>query len=120
MKSMSISTTLRNLREAKGYSQDYMSIQLDITQQAYSNIEKKPEKCSLERLREIARVLQVPLVTLIGLDDQYIQQNFHQAGGNAATQMNISPPSSESEAFKLLIAELKQEVTFLRGLVSKK
>lgn len=120
MKTKSISTILRNLRETLGYSQEYMSIQLDITQQAYSNMEKNPEKCSLERLRDIAKILQVPLVTLLGIDDQFVQQNFNQAGGNAATQMNITPAPSESEAYKILISELKQEITFLRSLISKK
>ena len=120
MKTKSISAILRNIREELGYSQEYMSIQLEITQQAYSNIEKNPEKCSLDRLLDISRILQVPLVTLLGLDDHYVQQNFNQAGGNAATQMNVSPPPSESEAYKMLITELKQEIAFLRGLVSKK
>ena len=120
MKSKSISAILRNIREELGYSQEYMSIQLEITQQAYSNIEKNPEKCSLDRLRDVSRILQVPLVTLLGLDDHYVQQNFNQAGGNAGTQMNVSPPPSESEAYRMLITELKQEIAFLRGLVSKK
>jgi transcriptional regulator with XRE-family HTH domain len=115
---LSISENIRLIRESQGYSQDYVAIKLDITQQAYSAIEKNPERATLSRLKEIAEILQVPLVTLLGEDEINLQQNFHQAGGNAATIFkNIS---SGSEVYEKWIAELKEEVHFLRKIVSDK
>lgn len=114
---LSISENIRLIRESQGYSQDYVAIKLDITQQAYSAIEKNPERATLIRLREIATVLQVPLVTLLGEDEIIIQQNFHQAGGNAATVFkNIV---NGTEVYEKWIHELKEEVHFLRTLVSE-
>lgn len=114
---LSISENIRLIRESQGYSQDYVAIKLDITQQAYSAIEKNPERATLIRLREIATVLQVPLVTLLGEDEIIIQQNFHQAGGNAATVFkNIA---NGTEVYEKWIHELKEEVHFLRTLVSE-
>lgn len=114
---LSISENIRLIRESQGYSQDYVAIKLDITQQAYSAIEKNPERATLIRLREIATVLQVPLVTLLGEDEIIIQQNFHQAGGNAATVFkNIA---NGTEVYEKWINELKEEVHFLRTLVSE-
>lgn len=114
---LSISENIRLIRESQGYSQDYVAIKLDITQQAYSAIEKNPERATLIRLREIATVLQVPLVTLLGEDEIIIQQNFHQAGGNAATVFkNIA---NGTEVYEKWIHELKEEVQFLRTLVSE-
>lgn len=118
MKKISISNNIRLLRESMGYSQDYVALQLKITQQAYSAIEKNPEKATLQRLKEIAAILQVPLVTLLGEDEVVIQQNFNQAGGNAGTILkNIY---TSSEVLDKLVAELKDEINFLRAALLKK
>ena len=83
-------------------------------------MEKKPERATLERLREIAQILQVELITLLGEEDTFILQSFNQSGGNAATQMNITPSSSEKEIYEKLIASLKEEISFLRELQLRK
>ncbi|MFN5092385.1 MAG: helix-turn-helix domain-containing protein [Bacteroidota bacterium] len=115
----SLGTHIRLLREAKSYSQEYVAIQLGITQQAYSAIEKKPEKATLQRLKEIAIILQVPLITLLGEDEVVIQQNFNQAGGNAGTILkNIY---TSNDVVDRLVSELKDEINFLRtALLEKK
>ena len=48
--SQNISETIRLIRESKGYSQEYMASQLNITQQAYSRLEKQPETITLRYL----------------------------------------------------------------------
>lgn len=118
-KKISIADNIRLIRESLGFSQEYVADKLNLTQQAYSNIEKNPEKATLKRLKELSLVLQVNLVTLIGEDETYIQQNFHQQGGHAATQMNIKPSQNEREIYERLISELKDEVLFLRELTKK-
>ncbi len=118
MKKISLSNNVRLLRESMGYSQDYVALQLNITQQAYSAVEKNPEKVTLQRLKQIAAILQVPLVTLLGEDEVVIQQNFNQAGGNAGTILkNIY---TSSDALDRLVAELKDEILFLRAALLEK
>jgi transcriptional regulator with XRE-family HTH domain len=119
-KSTTITDNIKILREARGLSQKQVADHLGITQQAYSNMEKKPERATLERLREIAQILQVELITLLGEEDTYILQSFNQSGGNAATQMNITPSAGEREVYEKLIASLKDEIIFLRELQLKK
>lgn len=116
---ISISDNIRIIRENLGYSQDYIATKLDITQQAYSSIEKNPEKATLKRLKEIAAILQINFVTLLGEDETYIQHNFNQQGGNAATQMNVTTSNNEKDIFVRFINELKEEIVFLRDLTSK-
>jgi transcriptional regulator with XRE-family HTH domain len=116
-KRVSLSENIRLLREAQGYSQEYIALRLEITQQAYSTIEKAPEKATLKRLKDIALILQVPLVTLLGEDEIIIQQNFNQAGGNAATIFKNIQQSPESNI--RLISELKEEILFLRSLIKR-
>jgi transcriptional regulator with XRE-family HTH domain len=111
----SIADNIRRIRESLGYSQDYVAIRLDISQQAYSTIEKTPEKSTLSRLRQISEILQVPLVTLLGEDDTIIQQNFNQVGGNAATQMRVQESGSEKLVYERLISELRDQIDFLRS-----
>lgn len=115
-----VSDIIRVIRENLGYNQDYVATQLGITQQAYSNIEKNPDKATLGRLKEIAGILRVSLVTLLGEDEVYIQQNFQQQGGNAATQMNISPSANEREVYERMISEMKEEIVFLREIAKNK
>ncbi len=115
-----VSDIIRVIRENLGYNQDYVATQLGITQQAYSNIEKNPDKATLGRLKEIAGILRVSLVTLLGEDEVYIQQNFQQQGGNAATQMNISPSANEREVYERMITEMKEEIVFLREIAKNK
>jgi|LauGreDrversion4_2_1035121.scaffolds.fasta_scaffold1480868_1 transcriptional regulator with XRE-family HTH domain len=113
---MSISDNIRLIRESKGYSQEYVSKKLKVTQQAYSQMEKKPDNMTLERLRNLAAILDVSLIMLIGEENTYLQHNFNQQGGQAATQMVFNQESKEtSHLYERFIKELKDEVAFLRS-----
>jgi transcriptional regulator with XRE-family HTH domain len=50
---------IRQLRNLKGYSQEYMSIKLDIEQSSYSRIENEQQKLTAEMLQNIAKVLDI-------------------------------------------------------------
>ena len=115
-----ISEIIRLLREARRFSQKQLAEKLGITQQAYSILEKNPERMTLKRIKEIAKILQVELITLLGEEDTFIQQNFNQTGGNAATQMNITPSSAEHDVYEKLVSTLKDEIAFLRELQVRK
>lgn len=111
---LTISENIRITRENLGYSQEYMAIQLGITQQAYSSLEKTAEKITIKRLKEIAKIFDVKIITLLDEDSAYIQQNYNQKGGYAATLINMS---SNIEAYDKLIENMKEEIKFLRDLV---
>jgi transcriptional regulator with XRE-family HTH domain len=115
-----ISEIIRLLREARRFSQKQLAEKLGITQQAYSILEKNPERMTLIRLKEIAKILQVELITLLGEEDTFIQQNFNQTGGNAATQMNFTSSSAEHDVYEKLVSTLKDEIAFLRELQIRK
>jgi transcriptional regulator with XRE-family HTH domain len=111
-------STIRVIRESNGYSQEYIASKLDITQQAYSNIEKHPENASVKRLKQISEILSVPVTSLIGESEHYIQQNFQQQGGQAATIFHIQGlPEKERQLYERLITELKEEIQLLKSLI---
>jgi transcriptional regulator with XRE-family HTH domain len=109
-----ISDNIRVIRENSGYSQEYMAAKLNLTQQAYSHIEKNPEKSTLMRLKEIAQILQVNLSLLINEETAYFQQNYHQKGGNAASQLHVF---ANNDVYENLISKMENEITFLKEVV---
>ncbi len=58
-----IGALIRIERQKKGYSQEYIAQQLNISQQAYSKIEKRPHKTCLETILKIATFLELNLST---------------------------------------------------------
>jgi len=61
-----ISVNIRRIREGKGYTQEYLAMKLGISQNAYSKIELGYTKITLERLFQIAKIIEVEIVTLMG------------------------------------------------------
>jgi transcriptional regulator with XRE-family HTH domain len=102
---------VRTLRVAQGYSPEYVAKRLHVSQQSYSLIERNPEECSFKRLKELAQVLNVEFLTLIGEEETFIQTNLNQSGGNAATKMVVQA----GEGFAELVSYLKSEVEHLRN-----
>ncbi len=52
---------IREFRKKKGYSHETMAHELNMSQPAYSKIEKNETKLSVERLFEIANILETPI-----------------------------------------------------------
>ena len=65
--------TIRTIRLQKGLSQAAISASLDISDVAFSKIERGLSNISIGRLYQIAQYLQTPLTQLI--DDSYEQSN---------------------------------------------
>lgn len=64
-----VAINIRKIREHLNYTQEYLAMKLNISQNAYSKIELGYTKITLERLYQIAHVLEVDLVELIKADD---------------------------------------------------
>ena len=114
-------SAIRLIRESNGFSQEYVAAKLEITQQAYSNIEKNPENSSIKRLKQISEVLSVPVTSLIGETEHYIQQNFQQQGGQAATIIHVQGiPENERQLYERYIEQLKSEIQMLKSMLNQK
>jgi transcriptional regulator with XRE-family HTH domain len=112
---------IRMLREGIGLSQEYVAEKLNITQQAYSKMEKNPKNATFERLHQLSEVLGVKINSIIGDDDMYIQQNFHQQGGNASTVMYITGLADrERESLLQQISNLQKQVEVLTKIIETK
>lgn len=117
MQKLSVSENIRLIRESRGYSQEYIANKLNVTQQAYSNMEKKPETMTLGRLKELAKVLDVSLLTLLTEESMYVLNNFNQQGGYAVTKMEQYVSAENAlKIYEEMIKELREEVKSLKQL----
>jgi transcriptional regulator with XRE-family HTH domain len=63
-----VAINIRKIREGKDYTQDYLAAKLDISQNAYSKIELGYTKITVERLFQIAHILEVDPIDIINAD----------------------------------------------------
>jgi len=81
---MSIGEKIRIQRLTKGYSQEYMSYMLDISQAAYSKLERDETEMSIRRVYEIAEILEISPFELmpkpkygIGINQDFIRRTLY-------------------------------------------
>jgi transcriptional regulator with XRE-family HTH domain len=68
LKIKTVAANIRKQRETKNYTQEYLAAKLKISQNAYSKIELGYTKITLERLFQIADVLETSTIDLINTD----------------------------------------------------
>ena len=113
-----IGKDIRSVREAKGYSQEYMAEMLDMVQSSYANLESGKSAMSVDRLLHICDILHMDVH---GLLDRVGTTTL--PGQQLSVYMEKINTTVQPEVIQLyteLIAEMKSEIEFLRGLVSRK
>jgi transcriptional regulator with XRE-family HTH domain len=68
LKIKAIAANIRTKREKRNYTQEYLAYKLNISQNAYSKIELGYTKITLERLFQIADVLEIDAISLLNFD----------------------------------------------------
>jgi transcriptional regulator with XRE-family HTH domain len=68
LKVKNVAGNIRKVRAYRDYTQDYLAAKLNISQNAYSKIELGYSKITIDRLFEIAQILEVDPVALISLE----------------------------------------------------
>ena len=74
---MTTGEKIRIQRQMKNYSQIYMAFMLEISQAAYSNIERDATDLTLRRIYEIAEILQISPFVLMPPPKYGSGINFH-------------------------------------------
>jgi transcriptional regulator with XRE-family HTH domain len=109
---------LKNLRELKNLTQEYMAQQMGLTTRAYSKIESGETQLTINRLNEIASILGVDTIEALGFDHQNIFNNCKQDGNyNTIGTSTYQMPEKLIEQYEKRIQQLESEVIFLRALV---
>ncbi|MCU0447622.1 MAG: helix-turn-helix domain-containing protein [Arcicella sp.] len=114
---------IKKIRELRNYTQDYMAKKLNLSLNGYGKIEREETEISLNRLQEIADVLQVKIFDLLGFDENklFFNQNSHDnsTGANIVLQQPQAITDGERKQYESRITDLQKEIDYLRGMLEK-
>ena len=110
---------IRDIRKDKGYSHEYMAHLLDISQVAYSKIEKNETKLTVERLFKIAEILEAKIEDILDIkaDKVYKQDLKDNSIGHQEIQNMYQ---DNKEVYEKLIASKDEQIALLKSLLDKK
>lgn len=127
---------IRDLHEDKRLTQAAMAEKLGMSETGYAKIERGESGVKIDRLRQIAQVLEVNIVDLIPFGDDVITLSNSNDNFSNSNNFNLSlePPALEAEILNLRnmiamknelldgrdreIAALQQQIWALKELVS--
>lgn len=114
---------IRKIRTLKGYSQEYVSSLLNISQSAYSDIENNKTKINLERIQELASVFEMDLNDLMSFGENHVFNNTFNE--NAKGFFNVKKIITEAfdnerESYLSQIKTLNEEIVYLRKKLDEK
>ncbi|QGK73503.1 helix-turn-helix domain-containing protein [Flavobacterium sp. SLB02] len=108
---MLIGDKIKSIRELKNYTQEYIADQLGITQAGYSKIEKGKTSLSLEKLQQLALILEMPLENIIRFEShRYFNQESIIVKG---------PSSCSGKNFELVTRLYEEKIALLERLLCK-
>jgi len=108
---------IRSIRKQRRLTQTDMSTALNISQRAYSKIENDEVQLKIDRLEDIAKLLNTETKELLpGLPYQNFEKvSYSQIGnGKFINQTN----DKERELYEKIINRQQDEIDYLKGLVS--
>lgn len=110
---------IRDIRKNKGYSHEYMAHLLDISQVAYSKIEKNETKLTVDRLYKISEILESKIEDLLDIksDKIYNQDLKDNSIGHQEIQNMYQ---DNKEVYEKLIIAKDEQIGLLRSLLEKK
>ncbi|MCZ4224203.1 helix-turn-helix domain-containing protein [Pedobacter rhodius] len=76
LKTKNVAGNIRKIREYRDYTQDYLAAKLKISQNAYSKIELGYSKLTIERLFQIASIIDIDVTHLLTLDHKELIKNL--------------------------------------------
>lgn len=113
-----VANKIKNLRKAKGYSQEEVAERLSISQSAYARIERGESHSWAAHLEKLSEIFEIKPEDLLS-DDINNFNSLDQLGGfafqNVGTINTINSLSEKLiEQYETRIAELKEELTSLK------
>lgn len=116
---MSIGTKVRKIRELKNVTQEYMAQQLSISQNAYSKIEREETDVPFSRLEQIAKILDVDILDVIGFDEKKLFFSISENKDNSSNGLIINTGLNEKEKiiYDQMINQLKDEIKYLKKVL---
>ncbi|MEZ4922382.1 MAG: helix-turn-helix transcriptional regulator [Crocinitomicaceae bacterium] len=100
----------RQLRELKGYSQEYVSIQMKISQKAYSKLERNETKMDWDKICSFSQIIGISPKRLLEFD----AHSFFSPEVRSEKDIELAYAAKLEELYERKIAHLEEEIRFLR------
>lgn len=118
-----IGERIRKIRSVKGFSQDYVADLLNISQSAYSDIEKNKSKIDIKRLQKIADIFEVNIDDIISFDENQVFNNtFYEKSNGFFNVEKVITETFDKEriSYQEQVKSLKEEIVYLRKKLDEK
>ena len=108
---------IKQIRELKNFTQEFVASQLGLTTRAYSKIESGETQLTINRLNEISGILGVEPMEVLGFDDKQVFNNCKQEGnfGNFGTYNAMSEKLIQQ--YEKTIQVLEDEIMLLKTML---
>jgi transcriptional regulator with XRE-family HTH domain len=97
---------IRNIRASKGFSQEYVANELGIKQAAYSKIESGKSDLTINRLYEVAELLQVSVYDLMEnvhtVNEVKTNPKLVKSDYEVSITIKLNDPAKEAELLKMV------------------
>lgn len=110
-------TKIKQIRELKNFTQEYMAQQLGLSIRAYSKIETGETQLTINRLNEISAILQVQPMEVLGFDDKKVFNFYNSSDINNVKNMNV--PEKLIQQYEETIQALKEQIAVMKLLMEK-
>ncbi|MFU2089823.1 helix-turn-helix domain-containing protein [Avibacterium avium] len=112
---MKVNEKIRKIREAKEWSQEQMAAKMNMSLNGYAKIERGETKLHLEKLEQVARILDIDVVNLISPDDKNV---CLQIGDN----IHLSPvyQGHNDQSLLIEIEKLKLSLSYSQQIIAQK
>lgn len=124
-----VALRIKKIRSNMGLTQEQMAEKINLSVKAWQKIENGITRLDLDRLNQIAEILDTSLVDLINADDSvYVHKIKHNEGGINSGEVNIHNRISDEERDlykkiiedkEKIIADKDREIEFLKSLLKK-
>lgn len=111
-----VAKNIKKYRELKGYSQEYMAHEMEITQASYAKLENNATKINVERLFLIAELLETDVSDILELNKHRVyNQNVHDHGVGRQEVQNLY--QDNKEVYEKLLQAKDEQIALLKSLL---
>lgn len=107
---------IRQIRELKNITQEFVAKELEISTRAYSKIENEETQLTINRLNEISNILQINPMEVLGFDEKQIFSGCKQDGYIGIN--HIAMPDKLIKQYEETIGALKEQIILLKERIT--
>lgn len=117
---MNVNEKIRKIRESKAWSQEQMAEKMNMSLNGYAKIERGETKLYLDKLEQIAQILDIDVVELIQSGEKNICFQIESPLGSVYQGVGESSLLIEIERLKLTLAHANEKENLLNRLLEQK